>query len=350
MSVRFKDYYQTLGVPRDADADAIKRAFRRLAREHHPDVARDKAGAESRFKEINEAYEVLGDPERRRQYDALRADDYVGTNPSSASNSKGRQTRPGQGFDGSDPFEFQFDGTGFSDFFEQFFGRDPHSGTPAGDGIDPSLDADSDSEDPGPSGPRNRRSSRRSSPRPTDRHPHILVTFEEALRGFVRSIVIRRTNPRIGAVDTHTVQVRLPAGIRDGQLIRLAGQGQAHPRTGVPADLYLRVRLAAHPDFRRRGADLYHDLELLPWDAVLGAEVSIPTLDGPTTIRIPPGSGSGRKLRLRGRGLPGRRPGTRGDLLVLISIRLPAELTPRERDLWQELANMANTAKQKSPN
>jgi curved DNA-binding protein len=351
MTAQFKDYYRILGVPRNADADEIKRAFRRLAREHHPDVARNPAGAEGRFKEINEAYEVLGDPDRRRRYDAMASAGPTATGHGPSDGSRGGPGRAGPGFDGDDPFEFRFGGTGFSDFFERFFGHRARRRPDASPDPDADLDPEPDVESDAAAGDnasatdgtstRSRRANPRSSRRRRGREARVLVTFEEALRGALRSVTIRRTDHRTGQTTERTVQVRLPPGLRDGQLIRVAGQGTEPQRGAPPEDLYLRVRLATHPDFRRRGSDLYYDLEADPWDAVLGAAVQVPTVEGPVTVRIPAGSGSGRKLRLPGRGLPSGRRGERGDLFIVIAIRAPANLTARERELWEELARNA---------
>lgn len=328
MSVQFKDYYRILGVPRDANEKDIKQAFRRLARQYHPDVARDKAAAESRFKEINEAYEVLGNPENRRKYDALGADWRQTAGPEWPHRAGPRRTRGRSPFDRDESFEFHFGGTGFSEFFERFFGRSAWAdSTTRGAGF---ANAEPDSEDPEP--PR----------RGQDLEGQILVTFEEALQGGVRPITVRRTNRQTGSSEEQSFQVRLPPGVSDGQTIRVAGHGYSSPHGGPAGDLFLHVRLAAHPDFRREGCDLYHDIELPAWDAVLGKTVTVPTLEGPATVRVPPGTGNGRQLRLRGRGLPGTGGGERGDLFVVVTVKMPSRLTPRERELWEELARISN--------
>jgi curved DNA-binding protein len=329
MPVEFKDYYKILGVPRTADADEIRKAFRTLARQYHPDVAKDKKGGEERFKEINEAYEVLGDPEKRKQYDALGSD-WRGRGyqpPPRSQSGFGKQTRSSGSAE-----EFEFGGTGFSDFFEQFFG---------GRGGYSSRSAYAGSE----------------SERGQDVEADIMVTLEESQNGAIRPITLRRSS-RCAACDgtgvqgrrvcatcngegqvssTQRYQVKIPAGVHDGQSLRVNGQGEPGEGGGPPGDLYLRVRMASHPEFRVDGGDLYHDLDLAPWEAVLGASVAAPTLTGPVNIKIPAGTESGQRLRVRGRGLSSR-DGSTGDLYVVVRIQVPKTLTEHERALWKELA------------
>jgi curved DNA-binding protein len=165
----------------------------------------------------------------------------------------------------------------------------------------------------------------------------ILVTLDEALHGSTRTIRLQRTDPRTGQSTLQTLRVKIPPGVREAQLIRLAGKGQEGIGGGDSGNLYLRVKLAQHPDFRVRGADLYYDLELSPWEAVLGATVHIPTLDGTVSLRIPAGTAAGRQFRLRGKGLP-TGDGTRGDLYAIVSIQVPSDLTPEQKVLWEQLA------------
>jgi curved DNA-binding protein len=310
MSVEFKDYYAILGVPRDASQEDIKKAFRKLARKHHPDVAADKKSAEAKFKEINEANEVLGDPAKRAKYDRLGADwQHEGAFPHAG--------HPGRGRTGTTR-EFNFGGTGFSDFFEQFFGgasrhgftEETHTGRPFGGG---------------------------RKHHGNDIEGDILVTLTEAMHGSVRPVSLQMTNPKSGAVETHTFQVRIPPGVTDGKRIRIPGQGEPGTGGGDPGDLYLRVRHASHPDFRTDGADVLHDLDLAPWEAVLGAEISVPTLDGPVKLRIPPGAEHHQQLRVRQRGLPKGKSGERGDFHVVLHIQIPATLQDDERALWEKL-------------
>lgn len=311
MSVEFKDYYAILGVPRDASQDDIKKAFRKLARKHHPDVAADKKSAEAKFKEINEANEVLGDPEKRRKYDQLGMEWQ-----------SGGPRAPHAAGPRSAAHEFNFGGTGFSDFFEQYFSGASRYGFP---------------EDV--FGAQGRASARKH--RGSDIEGDILVTLEEAMHGSVRPISLQMADPDTGQVNTHAFQVRIPAGVTNGKRIRVPGQGEPGIHGGEPGDLYLRVRHASHPDFSTQGSDVFHELEIAPWDAVLGADVEVPTLDGTVKLRIPPGSANGQHLRVRGRGLPKGGPGDRGDFHAVLAIQMPEHLTAAERAAWQELRNVS---------
>jgi curved DNA-binding protein len=337
MAVQFKDYYETLGVSRTASDDEIRKAFRKLARQYHPDVAKDKKVAEEKFKEINEAYEVLSDPAKRKKYDALGADWKQGAEfrppPGWQGFGRSRPGAPGGQFEGG---EFHFGGTGFSDFFEQLFGS--MGGARAGYGRSPFSERD-------------------FAERGEDVEADLMVTLEEALHGSVRPITLQRNAPcpkchgvgqlkgqicpecrgtgQVSKVENY--KVKIPAGVREGQRLRLAGQGEAGMGGGAAGDLYLRVRLARHPDFRIENGELHYDLALAPWEAVLGTNVSIPTLSGRVNIRIPPGTQNGQKLRVRGRGLPAG-AGAQGDLFVVVKIEVPSQLTERERSLWEQLA------------
>jgi curved DNA-binding protein len=314
MPVQYKDYYEILGVPRTATEDEIKKAFRKLARIHHPDVAKNKAAGEAKFKELNEAYEVLGDPEKRQKYDQLGANWEHGA----------EFNYPPQGFrrggvhfqQGTSPFEFS--GTGFSDFFETFFaGAREHPGA-------------------------FRRSSFHAddatfAERGHDAEADILVTLEEALRGATRQVTVRRLDADGVTERTDTYKVKIPAGVREGKRIRLSGQGGPGRAGGPAGDLFLHVRLAKHPDFQVDGADLHHDVELAPWEAVLGKKVKIPTLDGSANLNIKPGTQGGTVLRLRGLGMP-KDGGKRGDLLAKVCIEIPSSVTAEEKKLWEQLA------------
>lgn len=312
MPVEFKDYYEVLGVTRDASAVEIKKSFRKLAHLYHPDVAKDKTTAEEKFKEINEANEVLSDPEKRRKFDELGAN----------WNHPERQSAPSRsGFGGNyeDASEFHFDGTGFSDFFERFFGS---RGRPSGGFV------------------RKRTSGNGSevfAQRGQDIEGDILVTLNEVLYGSTRTINLQRINPRTGQSSSQTLQVKIPAGVGETQLIRLAGKGQEGLGGGEPGNLYLRVKFAQHPDFRVQGADLYCALELSPWEAVLGAVIHIQTLDGKVALNVPAGTMAERQFRLRGKGLPSGN-GARGNLFAVVSIHVPSRVAPEQKILWEELA------------
>ncbi|MDO8541368.1 MAG: J domain-containing protein [Opitutaceae bacterium] len=323
MPVEFKDYYAVLGVPREASQEDIKKSFRKLAREHHPDIAKNKKTAEEKFKEINEANEVLSDPEKRRKYDEL------GANWESGGSAPPRGARHAgwAAADGGQDYEVHFGGTGFSDFFEQFFG-----GAQRGGDFDDVF-----------------RHARRSTTGATrdvsepgqDIEGEILVTLDEVLHGSVRSISLRRVNPRNSHEETETFQVRIPAGAQEGRRIRVPGKGGPGYGGGSAGNLYLRVRIAQDPNFQVRGSDLYHDLELAPWEAVLGTELLVPTPSGRVKLRIPPGTNNGHQLRVRGQGLPRGAAHERGDLYVIVNVQLPGKSTTEERALWEQLSRVS---------
>lgn len=309
MAVQYKDYYKTLDVERSASDADIKKSFRKLAREYHPDVAKDKKKAEDKFKEINEAYEVLSDPDKRKRYDEL------GANWKS-----GADFRPPPGYEGFGGFgggqpgrrgrqaggeEFHFGGTGFSDFFEQMFGSRMRGGGGFAQGEVAERGADIEGD--------------------------IMVSLEEAMRGSVRTVNIRHADRN----ESH--QVKIPAGISEGQKLRLSGRGESGSNGGGAGDLYLRVRFAKHPDFDIDGHNLVYELELAPWEAALGAEISVPTLDARVNIKIPAGTVSGQKLRIRDRGLK-QRDGSFGDLMVVTKIVVPPKTSAAEKKLWEQLA------------
>src|SRR5256712_1526091 len=314
MAVEFKDYYKILGVERTASDEAIRRAFRKLARQYHPDVAKDKKAAEEKFKEINEAYEVLGDPEKRKKYDQLGAD-WNRPGGFQPPPQWGPQPTEGGyyqwGGDGGG-VQFEFGGTGFSDFFEAFFGGGRGRSAFGGFGGQAAT-----------------------AERGADVEADIMVTLEEALDGSTRTVSLRRA----GSTKVEQYQVKIPRGVHEGQRIRLAGQGEAGARGGKSGDLFLRVRLARHPDFRVEGSDLIHEEKIAPWQAVLGTELKLPTLEGNVRLKVPPGTQGGQRFRLRERGLPSA-SGKRGDLYVELQINVPKKLSQRERDLWSELARL----------
>jgi len=316
MPVEFKDYYATLGVSREATDDDIKKAFRRLARQYHPDVAKDKKTAEEKFKEINEANEVLSDPVKRRKYDELGMHWQEDGGTESPPEWERRRAQAAHG--GPAP-EFHFTGTGFSDFFEQFFGGGRRFGFES-DGRE--FTAESRSEErPG-----------------ADVEGEILVTLDEVMHGTMRGISLQTRDPRTGHAETHSFQVRIPPGAMEGRRIRVPGKGEPGVGGAPAGDLYLRVRHAAHPDFRARGADLFHDVDLAPWEAVLGTTVVAPSFDGAIKVHIPPATNPGAQFRVRGHGLPKGGGGERGDLYVVTSIQVPPRLTEKERTLWEELS------------
>lgn len=310
MAVQYKDYYESLGVPRNASDADIKKAFRKLAREFHPDVAKDKKKAEERFKEINEAYEVLSDPAKRKKYDELGANWKSGAEfrPPPGWGNFGGGSRGGR--PGAEHYEFS--GTGFSDFFEQIFGGRGRAG--AGRGFGGAIFEDED-----------------LAARGRDIEGDIMVTLDEAMRGSVRSVTVQHDS------RTETHQVKIPAGVTEGQRLRIAGRGEAGSGGAGAGDLYLRVRLAKHPDFEVEEHNLIYEADLTPWEAVLGASISVPTLEGRVNIKIPAGTQTGQKLRVRGRGLPQRGGGV-GDLIVVTKIEVPASITESERKLWEQLA------------
>ena len=292
MALAYTDYYELLGVPRDADQDAIRRAYRKLARKYHPDVNSDP-DAEDRFKEIGEAYEVLSDPDKRQRYDRLGASWRQQEQQAPDANFEDFFT--GQGF-GTRDTRFEFS----DDLFERLFGA--FGGGPGRPSAGPVRGA--------------------------DREALLELSLEDALEGGRRKLTL----------DHREIDVNFPAGVRDGQLIRLAGQGGPGRDGAPPGDLYLRIALKPHPHFRRRGADdLDVDLPVTPWQAALGATVPVQTPTGSAQVRVPAGSSSGRRLRLRGRGLP-KSGGGRGDLHAIVKITVPKELSDRERELYEQLA------------
>jgi curved DNA-binding protein len=301
--MEFKDYYQTLGVARDATQDEIKKAYRKLARKYHPDVSKEK-DAEARMKDINEAQAVLSDPEKRAAYDQL-----------GQGNRAGQDFRPppdwdaGFEFSGRGPFEG--DAAGFSDFFSELFSRGRGEGA-------------------------------RFQARGEDHHAKILLDLEDAYRGATRLITLRV--PTVDAeghvaLTERSLEVRIPKGVHEGQIIRLAGQGNPGMGGGSAGDLYLEVHFKPHPRYRVEGRDVYATLPVAPWEAALGASVRAALPDGEVEVRIPEGSQTGRKLRLKGRGIPGSQPGAQsGDLYLVLEVILPPAKTAKARELYQAMA------------
>jgi curved DNA-binding protein len=292
MSVGFKDYYEALGVSRDASPDEIRRAYRTLARQYHPDINHE-GDAEERFKEVGEAYEVLSDPEKRERYDRFGDQRRAGAEAPDAADFEDLFGRTGFGPD----VRVEFGEGGFSDFFEGLFGEGPRTA------------------DGGPL-------------RGRDSEAVLDLSLEEALEGGRR---------RLSLDGEGSFEVDIPAGVREGQRIRIAGKGAAGRGGGPAGDLYLLVRLRPHRRFRREGDDLQVDLRVAPWEAALGATVPVPTLSGTAQVRVPAGSSSGRRLRLRGRGLP-TRDGERGNLYATVQVAVPKEMSDEERDLFEKLA------------
>jgi curved DNA-binding protein len=306
MAVGFQDYYEALEVPRTASAEDIRSAYRKLARKYHPDVNKEP-GAEDRFKQISEAYEVLRDEEKRARYDRLGANWKAGQDVSDADGF-------GEGFPTGDGFgdvRVDFGSGDFSDFFEGFFGS---RGTRRG-----------------ARGATGRAGFDGFSMRGGDQEAVLELTLEEAATGGKR---------RISLGDGRDFEVEIPRGVRDGQRIRLSGQGSAGPGGGPPGDLYLRVRIKPDPRFRVDGRHLYVDLPVAPWEAALGAEVPVQTLSGSVTLKVPAGSSTGRRLRLRGQGLPGP-DGSAGDLYAVLAVHVPKRLTKKERELFEQLADVS---------
>lgn len=307
--MKYKDYYETLGVDRNASEKEIKQAYRRLARQYHPDVNKS-SGAEERFKEINEAYQVLSDPENRRKYDQL-GDSWHRWQQQGAPEgfdwSQWTTGFPGGGrvrVDYGDLRDLFGQGGrgGFSDFFESIFG--------------------------GMGGPRTRQ---RMQARGQDFEQPVEIILEEAFQGTTR--VLQRDGQRI--------EVKIPPGVKTGSRVRVAGQGGPGIGGGSRGDLYLRIRVLAHPDYERKGDDLYRDVEVDLYNAVLGGEVRVPTPDGEVMLKIPPETSGGRVFRLRGKGMPRLRdPSRSGDLYVTLHIRVPRNLTAGEKDLFAQLARL----------
>ncbi|HAC34437.1 MAG TPA: cytochrome C biogenesis protein [Gammaproteobacteria bacterium] len=307
--MKYRDYYQTLGVDRNASQDEIKRAYRKLARQYHPDVSK-ATDAEEKFKAVGEAYEVLKDPEKRSAYDQF-----------------GSHWKEGQGFtpppDWDSGFEFTGSGFGaggasqFSDFFESLFGA------------------------AGQRGHWQEQPFRQHgfSQRGQDHHAKITISLEESYSGSTREVELKTpTLDNQGRLinKPHTLKVKIPPGITAGQRIRLTGQGSAGSGGGEAGDLYLEIAFSPHPNFRAEGRDIHYELKVAPWEAALGATIQIPTLGGSIDLKIPANSQSGKVLRLKGKGLPGKTPGNQ---LVTLKVVLPPAESDVARELYSKMAS-----------
>lgn len=303
--MEYKDYYKIMGVERNASQDEIKRAYRKLARKYHPDVSKEP-DAEARFKDLGEAYEVLRDPEKRAAYDQL------------GSNWKaGQDFRPPPGW--NEGFEFHtgnFSNMGaeeFSDFFESLFGRGFARGGP---GVHRHREYHAHGE---------------------DTHARVVIDLDDAYKGATRAITLQQ--PELSAegrpeVKKRTLNVRIPKGVRQGQHIRLTGQGGAGVGKGKAGDLYLEIEFRPHPFYRVEDRDVYLELPITPWEAALGATIKAPTPGGTVDLKIPPGSTSGSKLRLKGRGIPAKPP---GDLYAVLKIVTPPADSEKARAFYREM-------------
>jgi curved DNA-binding protein len=301
--MEYKDYYEVMGVARDATQDEIKRAYRKLARKYHPDVSKE-SDAEDRFKALGEAYEVLKDPEKRTAYDQLGANWQSGQDFNAPPDWDAGFEFSGGGFTGGDA-------SGYSDFFESLFGRGfaaQGGGGRAGFHM-----------------------------RGQDRHAKILVDLEDSFTGATRAISLQvpELTPD-GHVTTHTrtLNIKIPKGIREGQQIRLTGQGDPGQGKAPAGDLYLEIDFKPHALYRAEAHDLYLDLPVAPWEAALGASVKVPTPDGVVELKVPAGSGQGKKMRLKGRGIPAKQP---GDLYIVLQIALPGADTEQAKKLYRQM-------------
>ena len=314
--MEYKDYYKILGVPKTATEKDIKAAYRKLARKHHPDVNKGDPKSEARFKEINEANEVLSDPEKRKRYDTL--------GPDWASQFRPHPGGAG-GRGGTVEVEFGDDAGGFSDFFRTIFGGGFGGGREGGFGGGGYRTASGGFEE----------IFGRTAREPVghDLETNADLSLEEVAKGTTRTVKVGE------GPSARTVEVKIPAGVREGSRVRVAGEGGGAPG-GPRGDLYLRVRTRPHPHLERKGDDLQTNVSVPLTTAVLGGEAQVPTLEGPVGIKVPPGSPAGRTFRLRGKGLPRLDAPGRGDLMAVMNVDLPRDLTPREKELFEELKRL----------
>jgi curved DNA-binding protein len=305
--MEYKDYYKIMGLKRDATVDEIKRAYRKLSRKYHPDISKEQ-NAEAKFKEVGEAYKVLKDPEKRAAYDRL-----------------GRDFKSGQEFNPPPNWDAGFEfsnaefgdmgnmGNGFSDFFEELFGQRRHAAHSAG--------------------------STQFSSHGEDHHAKVTVDLEDAFHGATRSINLQA--PKLDShgqmrMSNRTLNIKIPKGIKEGQQIRLAGQGSPGMGNGKQGDLYLEIHFNPHPLYRAEGLDLHMQLPVTPWEVALGETVKVPTPAGTVDLKIAAGSNSGNKLRLKGRGIPGS---PAGDLYLTLSVVTPKADSEKAKALYKEMAN-----------
>jgi len=308
--VDYKDYYKVLGVDKKATADEIKKAYRKLARKYHPDTNADNPRAEEKFKEIGEAYEVLKDPQKRQRYDQLGANwkQYA-----SAGWPGGGGRTYTYDFGGGKGFSFGDMGGGFSDFFEMFFGS----------GADQRFSSYDFSQGFGTG-------RARTAQKGQDLQSSLDIALREAYTGTQRSIRLQKEG------RARTVNVKIPAGIKDGGKIRLAGQGGASPTGGQAGDLYITINISGHNLFTRKGDDLYIEVPVTVKEAYMGGKIDIPTFDGKVDMKLPAGTQSGKTLRLKGKGMPGLRGKGRGDLYVKIKIVFPEKMDRSKRKQFEE--------------
>ena len=313
--MEFRDYYQTMGVTKDATPEDIKRAHRKLARKYHPDVSKEK-NAEAQFKELAEAYEVLRDPERRAAYDQLGANHHAGQEFRPPPEWASRQAAGSAGFDTGD-------GADHSAFFEELLrsmgGMGSTGGARSGAGRGGQAVFDMHGQ---------------------DQHARIQINIEDSYTGTARSLQLRIPDAETGRLQDRSIEFSIPRGIRAGQHIRLAAQGAPGMGRGSPGDLYLDVEFLPHRLYRVDKLDVYMDLPVAPWEAALGAEVEAPTPTGRVEVKIPPASASGRKLRLKGRGLPAKTP---GDFYFVLQMVVPTATHAAEKKAYEDLAAALKT-------